>query len=480
MVSGANAVALLRDGIAAARAGDKATTRRLLREVTDREPHNEVAWLWLAGVAESPRDGLDCLRQVLDINPTNDRAREGLKAALLQAGVAAAKAGRKDEARQFLHELTREDPRHELAWMWLGGIAASPCDSVPCLRRVLEINPANDRAREGLKAALLQSGVAAAKAGRKDEARQFLDELIREDPAHETAWLWLSSVADGPEKALACAHRVLEINPKSERAREEIKRLHAELAAAKPAWVCPLCFTGAEAPETICPACGAVTTLGDLDALFASPAADPTTMHRAIEYYEDALVHEPTFDSHHALGLAYANLKDWESASECFQAALKMRAADRAVRARVNAFLTRLASEGGADDDDGEKAPARRRILIVDDSPTVRKVVSLTMEKHGFEVLAAADGYEAADCLSRTVPDLILLDITMPGMDGYQVCKLIKEHPDTSVVPVVMLSGKDGFFDKIRGKLAGSTAYVTKPFNPDELLNVVEKHCLKR
>ena len=119
-------------------------------------------------------------------------------------------------------------------------------------------------------------------------------------------------------------------------------------------------------------------------------------------------------------------------------------------------------------------------ILVVDDSATVRKLVSMTMEKQGYRVVTAADGFEAAACLRKLLPDLILLDITMPGMDGYQVCRLIRQQPETSKVPVVMLSGKDGFFDKIRGRLAGSTEYVTKPFKPERLVQVAKKHCLSR
>jgi twitching motility two-component system response regulator PilG len=115
-------------------------------------------------------------------------------------------------------------------------------------------------------------------------------------------------------------------------------------------------------------------------------------------------------------------------------------------------------------------------ILVVDDSPTVRKIVKVTLTKMGCQVVMAEDGLEALAKIEDEKPDLILLDIIMPRMDGYQVCSLIKKKPHYKHIPVVMLSGKDGFFDKVRGRLAGSTGYITKPFQPHVLTETVEKH----
>ncbi|MBK7707992.1 MAG: response regulator [Acidobacteria bacterium] len=117
-----------------------------------------------------------------------------------------------------------------------------------------------------------------------------------------------------------------------------------------------------------------------------------------------------------------------------------------------------------------------RRILVVDDSPTVRKLISSKLEKCGHEVVCAIDGLDALEKLNGLTPDLILLDITMPRMDGYQVCKLIRNNAEMKDVPVVMISGKDGFFDKVRGRMAGTTDYITKPFGPETLMKTVENY----
>jgi twitching motility two-component system response regulator PilG len=119
-------------------------------------------------------------------------------------------------------------------------------------------------------------------------------------------------------------------------------------------------------------------------------------------------------------------------------------------------------------------------ILVVDDSPTVRKIVKVTLTKMGCQVVMAEDGLEALAKIEDEKPDLILLDIIMPRMDGYQVCGLIKKKPHYKHIPIIMLSGKDGLFDKVRGRLAGSTDYITKPFQPHELKETVEKHLINQ
>jgi twitching motility two-component system response regulator PilG len=123
-----------------------------------------------------------------------------------------------------------------------------------------------------------------------------------------------------------------------------------------------------------------------------------------------------------------------------------------------------------------EKTETHTTILAVDDSPTIGKLVELALSRHGYNVVLATDGMEALGKLGEVNPDMVLLDINMPRMDGYQVCKAIRGNATTRHIPVIMLSGKDGFFDKVRGRLAGSTDYITKPFEPEKLLIAVQKY----
>ena len=115
-------------------------------------------------------------------------------------------------------------------------------------------------------------------------------------------------------------------------------------------------------------------------------------------------------------------------------------------------------------------------VLVVDDSPTVRKIVQLTLQRERIRVVTAGDGLSALAAVSDEEPDLILLDIMLPRMDGYNICQVIRKNMAYRDMPIIMLSGKDGLFDKMRGKLAGSTEYITKPFDSAELVATVKRY----
>lgn len=115
-------------------------------------------------------------------------------------------------------------------------------------------------------------------------------------------------------------------------------------------------------------------------------------------------------------------------------------------------------------------------VLVVDDSPTVRKIVQMTLQREHIRVITAADGLSALSAVADEMPALILLDIQLPRMNGYHICQTLRKHLQFRQIPIIMLSGKDGLFDKMRGRLAGSTEYLTKPFDAVELVQTVKKH----
>lgn len=115
-------------------------------------------------------------------------------------------------------------------------------------------------------------------------------------------------------------------------------------------------------------------------------------------------------------------------------------------------------------------------VLVVDDSPTVRKIVQLTLQRERIRVVTAGDGLSALAAVSDEEPDLILLDVMLPRMDGYNICQVIRKNMAYRDTPIIMLSGKDGLFDKMRGKLAGSTEYITKPFDSAELVQTIKRY----
>jgi twitching motility two-component system response regulator PilG len=118
-------------------------------------------------------------------------------------------------------------------------------------------------------------------------------------------------------------------------------------------------------------------------------------------------------------------------------------------------------------------------IMVIDDSKTIRRTAETLLKKEGFEVLTATDGFEALSLIADHKPGLILLDIMMPRLDGYQTCALIKHHPVFRHTPVVMLSSKDGLFDRARGRVVGSDNYITKPFTKEDLLGAIQRHVIE-
>jgi twitching motility two-component system response regulator PilG len=113
------------------------------------------------------------------------------------------------------------------------------------------------------------------------------------------------------------------------------------------------------------------------------------------------------------------------------------------------------------------------KILVIDDSKTIRRTAETLLAKEGCDVFTAVDGFDA---LADHHPDIIFVDIMMPRLDGYQTCSLIKHNKAFKETPVIMLSSKDGLFDRARGRLVGSEQYLTKPFTKDELLGAIHSH----
>ncbi len=131
---------------------------------------------------------------------------------------------------------------------------------------------------------------------------------------------------------------------------------------------------------------------------------------------------------------------------------------------------------------DGTPAPAAApalpavRVLVIDDSNTIRRSAEIFLRQGGHEVVLAEDGFDALAKVNDHTPDLIFCDILMPRLDGYQTCAIIKRNPRFTAVPVIMLSSKDGVFDKARGRMVGSEDYLTKPFTKEQLLRAVAQY----
>jgi twitching motility two-component system response regulator PilG len=118
-------------------------------------------------------------------------------------------------------------------------------------------------------------------------------------------------------------------------------------------------------------------------------------------------------------------------------------------------------------------------VMVIDDSLTVRKIMETSLQREGFRTISFPDGLQAMSALSKgevPVPDLVLLDVGLPKMDGYEIARAFKQKNRLGNTVIIMLSGRDGMFDKLRGRLAGAKEYITKPFKPAEVIAVVRSH----
>lgn len=116
------------------------------------------------------------------------------------------------------------------------------------------------------------------------------------------------------------------------------------------------------------------------------------------------------------------------------------------------------------------------KVMIIDDSKTIRRTTETLLAKAGCTVVTAIDGFDALAKIADSKPDIIFVDIMMPRLDGYQTCALIKNNSEFKDTPVIMLSSKDGLFDKAKGRIVGSDQYLTKPFSKNELLEAIQTH----
>jgi len=118
------------------------------------------------------------------------------------------------------------------------------------------------------------------------------------------------------------------------------------------------------------------------------------------------------------------------------------------------------------------------KVMIIDDSNMIRRSAEIFLKSSGCEVILAEDGFEAMSKIVDNQPNIIFIDIVMPRLDGYQACMLIKKNPTYQFIPVIMLSSRDGLFDKAKGRIAGSDNYLTKPFTAEGLLSIIRKYVL--
>lgn len=396
-----------------------------------------------------------------------------LPARLLEAAEAAARAGDRDRACELLRHVVRVEPTSEAAWLALTAVAESDDEKIAAFRRLLDLNPAHSSGREGLAAVVLQAGIAAARRGEAPKARALLAEATNLAPGQEIAWLWRARVADGPDEAETCLRHALEINPTNDKAKEALGRLAGRAPGA--GWTCPVCLARAPSAPRNCPSCGALLVLADLAVWRGRPPLGPDVSHKAEGRYRNRLTRRPDAPAHIALALINLNAHRFAEALPHLRAAVALRPTDAALARQVEELARQLAAEAA-----DVAVVSQGTVLVVDESPTIRKVVARTLTEYDYRVLEAGDGATALALVREQTPDLVLLDPALPGMDGYEVCRALRADASTADLPILLLTTRDGLFDRLRARRAGATATLAKPFRPEVLVQVVEEQCRLR
>ena len=296
-----------------------------------------------------------------DMNVSKPQAVERL-----QQGTAALKAGDKEFARRCFSDAVHLDPANDSARLWLASVAESPLESLRHLEQVLQHNPTHEKALAAARAARVQAGVAAAKAKDLRLARSLLGQAVEEDPDCEKAWVWLASVLETPEEAITALENALTINPDNPRTQALLDSYRTS-------------FTEREAEV-------------------------PDTMPMPVK-----LSNEPP------------------------------------------------------------------TILLVEDNAMVRKLLTFALEGHNCKVRSVADSEAAAaDLRTNGIPDIFLLDVSLPGTDGIELCKLLRQESQTAYVPVILMAEQAGLMTGMRARMAGACATVTKSLELDGLLDAID------
>jgi len=396
---------------------------------------------------------------------------------LLKQGIAAAKAGDKPLAQQYLLQVIEIAPEDESPWLWLAITAGSQAEQIGYLQQALAVNPNNKRTAAALQK--LEGRTLSVKAKRLSDAQPTKTAVSSPPPVTKpvpplppVSPVVVKRPAVKPVAAKQPVSKPPTAKPVA------VKQPKPTPSPPKLTWNCPLCESPSPEAQTTCPTCRAILAPEQGMAALKNGEADRSLLQEAVHRLKNV----PSKNSERAdelywMGIAYLNLGQAETAVSHINAALRLRPEEKAWTQLLNQLNTQPQAAP-------KKAPPPTKVklgnvMIVDDSPTICKLVGMTLERKGYEVAVAVDGMDALAKLNENVPDLILLDITMPRMDGYQLCKIVKGNDETKHVPVVMLSGKDGFFDKVRGRMAGSTDYITKPFEPQFLAQTVKKHINK-
>jgi twitching motility two-component system response regulator PilG len=337
---------------------------------------------------------------------------------------------------------------------------------------------------------LLYQAKRKAESNENKQALQILATLLKQNPKNPEAWLWYSRVAGNIKAVIAAldnAHILAKEAPETIEARKRLQ-FAFEKGCPKTGEVnhCPFCWTPYTGKPSVCYFCQAnlVVRPGMFN---GNNSSNQEIIDQAIHRYTRIVLVEKKVQVHYHLALAHLNRGQLEEGLDQLYKTKQLAPENSAFREQLKILLNYLANIELPEAKENKTAqPSRslasssdrrnKTILVVEDSNTTRKVITIILKNEGFDVVEAKDGIEALARFNEIIPDMVLLDIIMPGMDGYEVLATLKKNKTFRNIPVVMLTGRDSLLDKLKGKMSGSDDYLTKPFTPEQLMEQVQKH----
>jgi CheY-like chemotaxis protein len=459
----------LNAGIKAAQAGDRKAARRNLMAALDLDAQSENAWLWLASISEYPEELLVFLNNVLDINPKNERALQWsastkllLSKTLVQRGIDAYDNGRRDFAGQCFDQALSYDVHNLNAWLWLAALAENEDRRIEYFRRALEIDPENQTAKEAIQAAeagsrseLFATAAKYAADGDRESALKILEEFLERWPDDKKAWTMKSHLVTSFEEKRSAWNRLLNLDPEDRYAAESIASLSSVAA-----WANEREKSATDAEEQ-----------KDSTTVESTPVAEPdvTRQDEQVSLVDDFVPDEyPTVDAFAVPQDVIESVGIVDEPRQSFDNEL-VQETDPVLSEQDDPFSTPaqpFVTEAEVVDD-------RQRILVVENNPIARKLMADKLERSGYNVTCAETGRQAVEMAAAIRPSLVLADIAMPGLDGYAICRTLRDRSETNNIPVVLISGKDATYEAHLGEAAGASGFIAKPYGPETLMKIV-------
>lgn len=340
---------------------------------------------------------------------------------------------------------------------------------------------------------LLEDAIELAEAHKYKAAHKAIVTYLKKNKNNAGGWVWYSRIHGNlaaMEKALDIAYQ---ISPNDSFVIEEKKKLSAVKRKLNGEAVgkCYFCWAPQNKHTVQCHHCSGYLSITK-EALNASSRPHPAPFKNALRRYTRVQAkHSDSQAAHYCLSLAHLNMGNLKETLQSLDTLTKHSPKHKMFGRQLTLvmdYLASTASEKGSPpplDQQDQRADVKeithveankKMILVVEDSPTIRKVITITLKRSGYDIVEAKDGLEALSRISEGAPNLILLDVILPKMDGFKILSLIKGNKELKAIPVIMLTSKDGFINKVKGKVAGAAAYLTKPFDPKKMIGEIEKH----